>query len=114
MVPLATAVGLPDSNGYILVEANGGLNQQRSTVCFHFVSTFNHNTPREMKTYNSGWHEVKRQRLFPIADISVAGLQICNAVAVAKLMNATLIVPHFHFNTVWKDPRYALLDLTEY
>ncbi|XP_024358507.1 O-fucosyltransferase 9 [Physcomitrium patens] len=52
--------GLPESNGYILVEANGGLNQQRSTIC--------------------------------------------NAVAVAKLMNATLIIPHFHLNSVWKDP----------
>ncbi|CAK9273231.1 unnamed protein product [Sphagnum jensenii] len=52
--------GLPESNGYILVEANGGLNQQRSTIC--------------------------------------------NAVAVAKLMNSTLIIPHFHFNSVWKDP----------
>lgn len=52
--------GLPESNGYILVEANGGLNQQRSTIC--------------------------------------------NAVAVAKLLNATLIIPHFHLNSVWKDP----------
>ncbi|KAG0598340.1 hypothetical protein M758_12G065100 [Ceratodon purpureus] len=51
---------LPESNGYILVEANGGLNQQRSTIC--------------------------------------------NAVAVAKLLNATLIIPHFHLNAVWKDP----------
>jgi hypothetical protein len=31
-------------------------------------------------------------------------MQICNAVAVAKLMNATLIIPLFHFNSVWKDP----------
>lgn len=35
-------------------------------------------------------------------------LQICNAVAVAKLLNATLIIPHFHLNSVWKDPRYVL------
>jgi len=32
-------------------------------------------------------------------------MQICNAVAVAKLLNATLIIPHFHLNSVWKDPR---------
>jgi hypothetical protein len=51
---------LAESNGYIMVEANGGLNQQRSTIC--------------------------------------------NAVAVAKLMNATLVIPHFHLNSVWKDP----------
>ncbi|XP_057838853.1 protein ESMERALDA 1 isoform X2 [Cryptomeria japonica] len=53
--------GLPASNGYLFVEANGGLNQQR--------------------------------------------VSICNAVAVAYLLNATLVIPNFHFNSIWKDPR---------
>ncbi|KAL3692840.1 hypothetical protein R1sor_006491 [Riccia sorocarpa] len=53
------AEGLPESNGYILVEANGGLNQQRSSIC--------------------------------------------NAVAIAYLLNATLVIPHFHLNSVWQD-----------
>ncbi|KAJ4972466.1 hypothetical protein NE237_005640 [Protea cynaroides] len=52
--------GLPDSNGYIYVEANGGLNQQRTSIC--------------------------------------------NAVAVAGYLNATLVIPHFHFHSIWRDP----------
>ncbi|XXG67472.1 hypothetical protein AAC387_Pa06g0816 [Persea americana] len=47
------------SNGYILVSANGGLNQQRVAVC--------------------------------------------NAVAVASLLNATLVLPRFLYSSVWKD-----------
>lgn len=50
---------LPPSNGYLMIEANGGLNQQR--------------------------------------------LSICDAVAVASLLNATLVIPAFHFNSVWRD-----------
>ncbi|XP_019068435.1 protein ESMERALDA 1-like isoform X2 [Solanum lycopersicum] len=53
--------GLPESNGYIYIEANGGLNQQRTSIC--------------------------------------------NAVAVAGYLNATLIIPHFHFHSIWRDPR---------
>ncbi|XP_062146448.1 O-fucosyltransferase 10-like [Alnus glutinosa] len=47
-------------SGYLIVEANGGLNQQRSAIC--------------------------------------------NAVAVAGLLNAILVIPRFHFHSVWKDP----------
>lgn len=50
---------LPKSNGYFIIEANGGLNQQR--------------------------------------------LSICDAVAVAGLLNATLVIPMFHLNSVWRD-----------
>ncbi|XP_049390480.1 O-fucosyltransferase 9 isoform X2 [Solanum stenotomum] len=50
---------LPKSNGYLIIEANGGLNQQR--------------------------------------------LSICDAVAVAGLLNATLVIPIFHLNSVWRD-----------
>ncbi|XP_062101228.1 O-fucosyltransferase 9 [Humulus lupulus] len=50
---------LPKSNGFFIIEANGGLNQQR--------------------------------------------LSICDAVAVAGLLNATLVIPIFHLNSVWRD-----------
>lgn len=56
---LSHSVELPPSNGFLIIEANGGLNQQR--------------------------------------------LSICDAVAVASLLNATLVVPFFHFNSVWRD-----------
>lgn len=52
--------GLPDSNGYIYVEANGGLNQQRTSIC--------------------------------------------NAVALAGYLNATLVIPNFHYHSIWRDP----------
>ncbi|KAJ3671675.1 hypothetical protein LUZ60_007754 [Juncus effusus] len=54
-----THTDLPPSNGYLIIEANGGLNQQR--------------------------------------------ISICDAVAVANLLNATLVIPMFHFNSVWRD-----------
>ncbi|EXB84052.1 hypothetical protein L484_005816 [Morus notabilis] len=58
---LPTSLGRYDeNNGYILVSANGGLNQQR--------------------------------------------VAICNAVVVASLLNATLVLPRFLYSNVWKDP----------
>ena len=32
-------------------------------------------------------------------------VQICDAVAVAGLLNATLVIPIFHLNSVWRDSR---------
>lgn len=56
------------NNGYIMVTANGGLNQQRVAVC--------------------------------------------NAVAVARLLNATLVLPKFLFSSVWRDVRRSILSAT--
>lgn len=36
-------------------------------------------------------------------------LQICNAVAVARLLNATLVLPQFLVSSVWKDDRYVFV-----
>uniref|UniRef100_A0A2P2QQZ4 O-fucosyltransferase family protein n=1 Tax=Rhizophora mucronata TaxID=61149 RepID=A0A2P2QQZ4_RHIMU len=57
----ATVEESSSSSGYLIVEANGGLNQQRSAIC--------------------------------------------NAVAIAGLLNAVLVIPYFEFNSVWRDPR---------
>jgi hypothetical protein len=38
--------------------------------------------------------------------------QICNAVAIAGFLNATLIIPNFHFHSIWKDPRFPHFSLT--
>lgn len=35
--------------------------------------------------------------------------QICNAVAVASLLNATLVLPQFLYSNVWKDPRFEFM-----
>ncbi|OMO49833.1 GDP-fucose protein O-fucosyltransferase [Corchorus olitorius] len=66
----------PGSSGYLIVDANGGLNQQRSALCL--VLTI----------------------LTALNPISF----ICNAVAVAGLLNAILVIPQFELNSVWRDP----------
>ncbi|CAA3013281.1 O-fucosyltransferase 9 isoform X2, partial [Olea europaea subsp. europaea] len=59
-------VELPKRNGFLIIEANCGLSQQR--------------------------------------------LSICDAVAVAGLLNATLVIPIFHLNSVWRDSRCNIFD----
>ncbi|KAL8136918.1 hypothetical protein V2J09_002919 [Rumex salicifolius] len=56
------------SNGFVMVTANGGLNQQRVAVC--------------------------------------------NAVAVARLLNATLVIPKFLYSSVWSDVRVTFIYST--
>lgn len=37
-------------------------------------------------------------------------MQVCNAVAVARMLNASLVLPRFSFNSVWRDSRYLAVD----
>ncbi|XP_009599287.1 O-fucosyltransferase 10-like [Nicotiana tomentosiformis] len=55
----ASTKGSPGTNLYLIVDANGGLNQQRSSIC--------------------------------------------NAVVIAALLNATLLIPRLEFHNVWRD-----------
>ncbi|KAE9452495.1 hypothetical protein C3L33_15600, partial [Rhododendron williamsianum] len=41
-------------------------------------------------------------RLMNLASFALA--EVCNAVAVASLLNATLVIPKFLYSNVWKDP----------
>lgn len=44
-----------------------------------------------------------------MALIVLLAMQICDAVAVAGLLNATLVIPIFHLNSVWRDSRYLIM-----
>nr|GMD26238.1 protein PECTIC ARABINOGALACTAN SYNTHESIS-RELATED [Ipomoea batatas] len=59
-----------ETNGYIYIQAEGGLNQQR--------------------------------------------IAICNAVAVAKLMNTTLILPVLKQDRIWQDPTRTVKNIPKY
>lgn len=38
--------------------------------------------------------------------------KICDAVAVAKILNATLVIPYLEVNPVWQDSRYFMRKLS--
>ncbi|KAH8512211.1 hypothetical protein H0E87_009434 [Populus deltoides] len=64
------------NNGYILVTANGGMNQQRVAVCNAVVIA---------------------QSLNPTL------VSVCNAVVIARLLNSSLVIPRFMYSSVWRD-----------
>ncbi|KAJ0038965.1 hypothetical protein Pint_22847 [Pistacia integerrima] len=73
-----------ETNGYIFIHAEGGLNQQRIAVWFLFCPVI------------ALLEKVFFFLLLPF-------VYICNAVAVAKIMNATLIMPVLKQDQIWKD-----------
>ena len=78
-----------ETNGYLRVRCNGGLNQQRSAVC--------------VLLYDQG-----RYLHLDVTDINMwMMLQICNAVLAARIMNATLVLPELDANSFWHDDRYV-------
>lgn len=86
------------SNGYIMVSANGGLNQQRVAVSINQTNYYIFDSSRKY-----------------VCMVIFSFLQICNAVAVAALLNATLVLPRFLYSNVWKDPRYfKLLKISKF
>lgn len=100
------------NNGYIMVSANGGINQQRvavSHITFRFSASF----------WCSSSCIVCRSWILQLFllfcaiyniknELMLSCEQVCNAVAVARLLNATLVLPHFLFSSVWKDTRWKL------
>ena len=79
------------NNGYLLVSCNGGLNQMRAAVLF---------LPRTLLLTNQGY-----QLIFMDNICLLLYFQICDMVAVARLLNLTLIVPELDKTSFWNDPR---------
>lgn len=91
---------IPESNGYLYIEANGGLNQQRTSVCTSVPKII----VIEMLKFCFYDDDSLRSLMLHLC------VQICNAVAVAGFLNATLVIPHFHFHSIWRDPRLAAVS----
>ncbi|XP_056171069.1 protein PECTIC ARABINOGALACTAN SYNTHESIS-RELATED isoform X1 [Syzygium oleosum] len=82
-----------ETNGYIFIHAEGGLNQQRIAVLYLLYQFLNLNEKTQLVGI-FGWMSL-------IIHASTAS--ICNAVAVAKILNATLILPVLKQDQIWKD-----------
>lgn len=99
---------LPEkSQGYIQVFLDGGLNQQRMGVstCIYCKMLCS-----MVEVY---FLKIHRYFLFSVTDVYtfVSNFpKICDAVAVAKILNATLIIPYLEVNPVWQDSRYILIS----
>ncbi|KAK2967026.1 hypothetical protein RJ640_003382, partial [Escallonia rubra] len=93
----------PKTNGFIIIEANGGLNQQRLS---EKAMVSEKGIGRDLRLREKGFDfdaviTAWQGRVSTLKQC--LGLGICDAVAVAGLLNATLVIPIFHLNSVWRD-----------
>ncbi|RRT49705.1 hypothetical protein B296_00052204, partial [Ensete ventricosum] len=58
-------------------------------------------------------HSFKDDGWRPCVNTSADG-KICNAVAVAGYLNATLVIPYFPYHSIWRDPRLKVLVFITY
>ncbi|KAL6010737.1 hypothetical protein ACLOJK_001179 [Asimina triloba] len=97
--------GIPDlppeneTTGYILIHAEGGLNQQRIAYSFLTNETYLEN----MFCVALGCLYLESAAKCHSRKCFHWNMLICNAVAVAKIMNATLILPLLKQDQIWKD-----------
>lgn len=88
------------NNGYLMVSANGGLNQMRAGVS-KYIYIF---------IYVDIYASCFLFSLIPCINIksslpSKSTLQICDMVAIARYLNLTLIVPELDNTSFWNDRR---------
>ena len=110
------------SNGYLLIQTSGGLNQQRTgvTICLIILTaivTLN-SYPGSMHEYTFLNHHAIVELLEnlnvyqPSLDFypcSYYDEQIIDAVVVARILNATLVIPQLDHKSFWKDSRYIMI-----
>lgn len=81
-----------NTNGYLLINANGGLNQMRFGV-------------RLLCVFLTCYLLLISSRLMCL---TIFRMQICDMVAVAKIMKATLVLPSLDHSSYWADDRLVL------
>eukprot|EP00850_Spirogloea_muscicola_P015357 SM000117S25477 [mRNA] locus=s117:32026:35295:- [translate_table: standard] len=103
--PAATAA----TNGYLLVNANGGLNQMRAG-CMLVASSLrepSNETSEGQVTLqlNSQQPTCDAQALMHLCSMApdLECAQICDMVAIARIMNVTLILPQLDSTSYWAD-----------
>lgn len=94
------AAALPaQTNGYIRVDCYGGLNQMRRDVSIVICCSYTE--------FPTDWDAMIK---FIFNLFLVAGdLQLCDGVGIARLLNATLVLPKFEVAAYWNESRYAIV-----
>lgn len=105
-------LNIEGTNGYLMVTANGGMNQQRVAVS----NVWGPNSYYDYLLFFAiSWICIACRiticLLCLVLKILLWLKQVCNAVVIARLLNSTLVVPRFMYSSVWRDVRWYILFL---